>query len=205
VQNIGAYGVELADRMDSLTVWDMQERERRRFSRDDCAFSYRQSVFKRSGNRYIVLDVTFALPQTWKPVLSYPGLDSLPADVDAPTILERVVSVRRAKLPDWRTLGNAGSFFHNPIVRPDIAEAIVGVPRYPQVDGSVKLSAAWLIDACGLKGHREGQAGVYEKHALILVNHGGATYGDISRLAAKVSGTVFDRFGVTLIQEPIEL
>ena len=104
-----------------------------------------------------------------------------------------------------RMLGNAGSFFHNPIVAPAVADAIPGVPRYPQPDGSVKLSAAWLIDACGLKGTRDGNAGIYEKHALVVVNHGGATYADIARLSARVKDTVRDRFGVTLTQEPLEL
>jgi len=204
VQNIGAYGIELADRMESLLVWDTQERRQVRLGREDCDFSYRQSMFKRSGNRFIVLEVTFALPRDWTPNLSYPGLDSLPSDADARTIMERVLEVRRAKLPNWRTLGNVGSFFHNPIVQPELAQGIAGVPRYPQRDGSVKLSAAWLIEACGFKGYRHGQAGVYDKHALILVNHGGATYGEITQLAAKIVETVRNRFGVTLIQEPIE-
>ena len=205
VQNIGAYGVELSDRLDSLVVWDTLERRRRRFEREDCEFSYRQSLFKRSGDRFIVLEATFALPKAWTPTLTYPGLDSLPADTGAPEIMERVVQIRGAKLPDWRSLGNAGSFFHNPVVEPAMADRIANVPRYPQRDGTVKLSAAWLIEACGLKGYRHGQAGVYEKHALILVNHGGATYEEVSALAAKVVGSVRDRFGVALVQEPIEL
>lgn len=204
VQNIGAYGLELADRLESLTVWDTTDRCRRLFTREDCEFSYRQSLFKRSGNRFIVLDVTFSLPQTWTPILSYPGLDTLPPDADAPAILERVLAVRGAKLPNWRTLGNAGSFFHNPVVSPEVADGIASVPRYPQRDGSMKLSAAWLIEACGLKGHRLGQAGIYEKHALIVVNHGGATYAEVSELASTVVTSVRARFGVALIQEPIE-
>ncbi|KFL28474.1 hypothetical protein JP74_00820 [Devosia sp. 17-2-E-8] len=205
VQNIGAYGVELAERLDSLVVWDLVDRQRRRLSAQDCEFSYRQSLFKRSGNRFLVLEATFALPDTWAANLSYPGLDSLPADADAATIHERVLAVRGAKLPNWRLLGNAGSFFHNPIVRPDVADGIANVPRYPQRDGTVKLSAAWLIEACGLKGVREGQAGVYDRHALILVNHGGATYAEIAGLASRIVNTVRERFGVALVQEPIEL
>ena len=204
VQNIGAYGVELADRMESLLAWDLVEGRTRRFGRDECEFSYRQSLFKRSGNRFVVLEVTFALPRDWQPVLTYPGLDTLPADADAQTIHDRVASIRGVKLPDWRKLGNAGSFFHNPVVRPEIADTIAGVPRYPQRDGTVKLSAAWLIEACGLKGTRLGQAGIYERHALIIVNHGGATYAEISELAGKVVGSVKERFGVALVQEPIE-
>lgn len=205
VQNIGAYGVELADRFVSLTAWDTIDHQERRFDRQACQFSYRQSLFKQTAGRFIVLDVTFALPPTWTPILSYPGLDTLPTDADAATIMERVLSLRRSKLPDWHILGNAGSFFHNPVVQPELADTIAGVPRYPQPDGRVKLSAAWLIDACGLKGQQLGQAGVYQNHALIIVNHGGATYSDISQLAAKIRQSVQDRFGVTLTQEPIEL
>ena len=205
VQNIGAYGVEFADRFESLTVWDLADRQRRTFTRDDCAFSYRQSRFKQAAGRYVVLDVTLALPARWTPVLTYPPLDKLPAGTSAAEIHQHVLAVRASKLPDWRMLGNAGSFFHNPIVTPAIADAIPGVPRFPQPDGTVKLSAAWLIDSCGLKGTREGHAGIYEKHALVLVNHGGATYADISRLSARVKQTVQGRYGVLLTQEPLEL
>jgi len=205
VQNIGAYGVELADRFESLTVWDLADRQRRTLYREDCAFAYRQSRFKQAAGRYVVLDVTLALPAQWTPVLTYPPLDKLPAGTSAAEIHQHVLAVRASKLPDWRMLGNAGSFFHNPIVAPAVADAIAGVPRYPQPDGTVKLSAAWLIDACGLKGTRDGNAGIYEKHALVVVNHGGATYADIARLSARVKDTVRDRFGVTLTQEPLEL
>jgi UDP-N-acetylmuramate dehydrogenase len=205
VQNIGAYGVELADRFESLTVWDLHDAQRRTFTRDDCAFAYRQSRFKREAGRYIVLDVTLALPAQWTPVLTYPPLDKLPPGVNAAEIHQHVLAVRASKLPDWRMLGNAGSFFHNPIVTPAIADTIPGVPRFPQPDGTVKLSAGWLIDSCGLKGTREGNAGIYDKHALVLVNHGGATYADIAGLAARIQDTVHARYGVTLTQEPLEL
>lgn len=205
IQNIGAYGLELADRFLSLTAWDSVDHKERVFERDECQFSYRQSLFKQAGGRFIVLDVTLALPQEWVPVLSYAGLDNLPADVDAAAVMERVLAIRRSKLPDWHVLGNAGSFFHNPVVQPAVADGIAGVPRYPQPDGRVKLSAAWLIDACGLKGHQEGQAAVHKDHALIIVNRGGATYGDVHKLASTIKHAVEERFGVVLTQEPIEL
>jgi UDP-N-acetylmuramate dehydrogenase len=204
IQYIGAYGVELAERRESLTVFDTLDGNERRFTPDECRFSYRHSLFKELRGRFIVLEATFALPRAWAPVLSYPGLDTLQADVDAASVMARVLSLRGSKLPDWRVIGNVGSFFHNPVVRPEIADTIGGVPRYPQPDGTVKLSAAWLIDACGLKGHRHGRAGIYEGHALIIVNHGGATYREISDLSAKVRHTVMERFGVSLTQEPIE-
>lgn len=205
IQNIGAYGLELADRFQSLTAWDSVDRRERVFERDECWFSYRQSLFKQSGGRFVVLDVTLALPRHWTPVLSYAGLDSLPPGVDAATVMQRVLAIRRSKLPDWHVLGNAGSFFHNPVVPPEVADNIAGVPRYPQPDGRVKLSAAWLIDACGLKGHQQGQAAVHKDHALIIVNRGGATYADVSTLAATIKRAVAERFGVALTQEPIEL
>ncbi|MEF2074782.1 UDP-N-acetylmuramate dehydrogenase [Consotaella aegiceratis] len=202
VQNIGAYGVELKDRFRALTAYDLVDRQERVFEPGECGFSYRQSVFKSTG-RFVILDVTLALPEPWRPILDYRGLDDLPAGVDARAVMERVIAVRRSKLPDWRVLGNAGSFFHNPVVSLETAERIDGVPRYPQADGRVKLSAAWLIDACGLKGLRQGRAGVHDGHALILVNHGHATYDEVSGLAARIQATVRERFGVDLVQEPI--
>ncbi len=205
IQNIGAYGLELADRFHSLTAYDTHDGRNVTFMREACAFSYRNSFFKRMGNRYVVLDVTFALPENWQPVLNYAGLDDLPPGSDAKTIMDHVLAIRRSKLPDWRVIGNAGSFFHNPVVTPEKAMTIEGTPRYPQGNGTVKLSAAWLIDACGFKGFRHGNAGIYDKHALIVINHGGATYDDVAALALKITQEVEMRFGITLTQEPLEL
>ncbi len=205
VQNIGAYGLELRDRFHSLTAYDTVEHRLRIFTCADCNFSYRHSIFKEERDRYIVTDVTFALPKPWRPILGYPGLDTLSPDSDPKAIFERVLAVRASKLPDWRKLPNAGSFFHNPIVTSAQAAHIDGGPRFPQPDGRVKLSAAWLIDACGLKGAREGQAGIYDHHALIVVNHGGATCRDVTRLASRVRKEVFERFGIELVQEPLTL
>lgn len=204
IQNIGAYGIEVADRLHHLTAWDTIELREQTFSRDECRFSYRQSRFKQENGRYVVLDVTFLLPDPWVPVLAYAGLDQLAGKADAATIMNRVLSLRNSKLPNWRELGNVGSFFHNPVVSTAVADAIEGVPRYPQPDGTVKLSAAWLIEACGLKGHQQGHAAVYRNHALILVNLGGATYDDIRQLAKTVTQTVHERFGIALTQEPLE-
>lgn len=206
IQNIGAYGLEVAERIDILTVYDTHTRTVKTLSREACAFSYRDSMLKRANGRYIVLDVTFILPKAWQAVLSYAGLDTLPADATPLAVHDRVVAVRASKLPDWHTLGNAGSFFHNPVVPAAVAEKIEGVPRYPLPDAAfTKLSAAWLIEACGLKGYRQGGAGVYDHHALILVNHGSATYRDIATLADKIKQAVYARFGVQLVQEPIEI
>lgn len=203
VQNIGAYGLELADRFHSLSAWDLAEQRTRRFDGPDCGFVYRNSVFKQAAGRYVVLEVTLALPRQWTPVLGYAGLRELPPDSDTLTIMRHVLAIRASKLPDWRQQGNAGSFFHNPVVTPAVADAIEGGPRFPHPDG-VKLSAAWLIDACGFKGHVLGNAGVSDRHALVLVNRGGATYAEIAQLAATIREAVRARFGVTLTQEPLE-
>lgn len=203
VQNIGAYGVELADRFHALTAYDIEQGETVSLRRDQCRFSYRHSIFKQS-DRFIVLDVTFALPKNWRPVVSYQGLKDQGLE-DAKLIMDRVLSIRQAKLPDWRKLGNAGSFFHNPVVSTELAATVPGSPQHLQHDGRVKLSAAWLIDACGLKGRNIGGAAVYQSHALIIVNRGNATYDDVSTLAESVSDTVAARFGVSLVQEPLTL
>lgn len=206
IQNIGAYGMELVERFYALTAFDTLDNTMRQFNRDACAFSYRQSFFKRVPGRFIVTSVTLALPDDWRPNLNYPGLNDLPAGADARTIMDRVVAVRASKLPDWRRTGNAGSFFHNPIVAADVAERLAAehpeAPRYPGADGRVKLSAAWLIERSGFKGHRHGGAGVSPGHALVVVNNGGATQAEISDLAAQIVDGVRARFGVELVQEP---
>ncbi len=202
VQNIGAYGIELSDRFHSLRAYDTVERRFVTFSVADCRFAYRQSVFKQQPGRYLITSVCLRLPRPWAPVLTYSGIDHLPSGTGAPEIRAQVIAIRQAKLPDWQIQGNVGSFFHNPIVPHDVAAAIEGVPRYPQPDGSVKLSAAWLIERAGLKGHRVGGAGVSERHALVLVNHGGATFDDVQQLSGLIRSGVQAQFGVTLVQEP---
>ena len=175
----------------------------RTFDAAACRFAYRQSHFKAEPGRHVILSVTLALPRAWKPKRDYAGLDLLPEQASAQEVLDHVVALRASKLPDWRTLGNAGSFFHNPVVSAEKATEIAGAPRYPQPDGTVKLSAGWLIEQCGLKGFRLGPAGTYARHALVLVNHGGATSTDIAALANHIRGKVRERFGVELVQEPI--
>jgi len=202
VQNIGAYGIELADRFHSLRAYDTLERRFVTFSAAECRFAYRQSLFKQVPGRYLITSVCLRLPQPWAPVLTYSGIDHLPSNAEAPEIRAQVIAVRQAKLPDWRVQGNVGSFFHNPIVPAGIADAIEGVPRYPQPDGSVKISAAWLIERAGFKGHRLGGAGVSERHALVLVNHGGATFEDVQQLSGLIRSGVHAQFGVALVQEP---
>lgn len=211
VQNIGAYGAELADFFHSLTAYDRTERRVVSMDRDACGFGYRDSTFKRQPDRYVITSVRLRLPKPWTPNLGFAGLADLgeqaglaPADVMA-----RVAAIRASKLPDWRLEPNAGSFFQNPVVPADQAAAIVAefpeAPNFPQPDGRRKLSAAWLIEKSGLKGFRLGAAGTSERHALVVVNRGGASAADIAGLADHIKATVQGRFGVMLHVEPVFL
>lgn len=192
IQNIGAYGAELADVLIDLVAYDIHEAAWRTLSAQDCRFSYRHSLFKEQPGRFIVSSVRLAL-RRWGTHL--PG--------QAPNVvMEEVLALRAAKLPDWRILGNAGSFFHNPLVASDIAESIRGAPAYPQPDGRVKLSAGWLIERCGLKGARRGPVGVYDGHALVLVNHGGGTLRNVLDLAEEIREAVRLDCGIDLVREP---
>ena len=213
IQNIGAYGLELAERFDSLVAWDIEQAASVTMALADCAFGYRDSVFKRELNgQRIVLSVTLALPRAWQPVTGYADVaHELEArGVRAPgprDVFEAVVAIRRRKLPDPNVIGNAGSFFKNPVVgRDKRAELIAKFPSlvsYPLAGGRFKLAAGWLIDAAGLKGATRGRAGVYEKQALVLVNRGGATGGEILALAREVQDKVAEKFGVILEPEPV--
>ena len=215
VQNIGAYGVELAERVESVTAWQISKRRYLSFSRTQCEFDYRDSFFKRaSRGDWLIVSVRFLLPKVWQPVLSYPDLQRHPLLADtaskpltAQRVLEAVCEIRRRKLPDPSVLGNVGSFFKNPIVAEAQFQALkrrfAGLIAYPQEDGRVKLAAGWLIEQCGLKGRREGSVGVHERQALVLVNYGGAQAADLMALAQEVAQTVQQTFGVTLEIEPV--
>ncbi|HEY0918877.1 UDP-N-acetylmuramate dehydrogenase [Devosia sp.] len=208
IQNIGAYGVELADRFDSLVAFDTASHQMRRFEKEQCRFAYRDSVFKHERGRYVVVSVRVRLPQPWAPVLTYPGLSGLDpaAGADARAVMEAVLRLRGSKLPDWRVTPNVGSFFHNPIVTSEAAASLAaanpGAPAWPLADGKAKLSAAWLIERAGLKGFRMGPVGVSDKHALVLVNYGGGTADDLLALADRIKQEVRTRFGVRLVEEP---
>ena len=221
VQNIGAYGVELQDRFESLDAVDLTTGQRFTLSAAQCAFGYRDSVFKHSGTyglagKALITQVRFALPKNYKPVLGYADIEKkrVQANIEKPTALqiyEWVCEIRRAKLPDWRVLGNAGSFFKNPTVTAEqCADIIAREPKivhYLLADGSVKLAAGWLIDACGWKGKHIGNAGVYERQALVLVNRGGnadpVTGGEVMTLAKSIQTSVYERFGIMLEHEPV--
>ncbi len=228
VQNVGAYGVELQDRFESLDAIDL--RTGRVFTLDagQCGFGYRDSVFKHPppegaddgelvrgmglAGRALILRVRFRLPKPWKPVLDYADLQRKVAEtgIARPTarqVFDWVVAIRSAKLPDPKVIGNAGSFFKNPTVTPEQCSDIIArepnIVHYPMPDGSVKLAAGWLIDACGWKGKSVGNAGVYERQALVLVNRGGATGGEVVTLARAIQTSVYERFGIRLEPEPV--
>ena len=213
VQNIGAYGVELQDRFHSLDAVDLVTGRSVTIDPAACRFGYRDSVFKHAlAGKSLIVRVRLALPRPWRPVLGYLELERKVAEtgIDAPdaqTIFDWVCAIRRAKLPDPAEIGNAGSFFKNPVVTQEQCRDIIGrdpgVVHYPLPDGSMKLAAGWLIDACGWKGKTIGGAGVYEKQALVLVNRGGATGAEVVTLARAIQESVYGRFGIRLEPEPM--
>ena len=218
IQNIGAYGLEIAERFHALHAFDMQRGESVRFDRAACRFGYRDSVFKQEGwhlhGRFVITDVTFRLPKRWAPLTRYADIAaelSVQSIVcpDARQIADAVVAVRRRKLPDPAQLPNTGSFFHNPVVDRDTADRLatehLSIPHYPQPDGRVKIAAGWLIEQAGWKGRNLGPVGMYEKQALVLVNHGGATGADVLALMRAVQRDVVEKFGVELTPEPVFL
>lgn len=225
VQNIGAYGVELQDRFESLSAVDLQTGNSFELNAAQCAFGYRDSVFKHLAaepggfglaGRAAITHVRLRLPKPWQAVIGYLDLERRRQETgilapDAQQIFEWVCAIRRAKLPDPLQIGNAGSFFKNPTVSADqCADIIAREPKivhYQLADGRIKLAAGWLIDACGWKGKSIGRAGVYEKQALVLVNRGGrddpVTGGEVMTLAKAIQTSVYERFGIMLEPEPM--
>ncbi|MBT9458213.1 MAG: UDP-N-acetylmuramate dehydrogenase [Burkholderiaceae bacterium] len=217
VQNIGAYGVELKDRFDSLDAVDLVTGRTVTLNAAQCRFGYRDSVFKQGGfaglaGKSIITRVRFRLPRPWQPALEYLELQRKMLDTgitapDARQIFDWVCAVRRAKLPDPAVIGNAGSFFKNPVVTEEQCRDIIGrdpgIVHYPMPDGTIKLAAGWLIDACGWKGKSIGGAGVYEKQALVLVNRGNASGAEVVTLARAIQESVYGRFGIRLEPEPV--
>ena len=206
IQNIGAYGVELSDRFHSLDAYDRTINGMVTLDGVQCRFAYRHSLFKEQPGRYVVTKVRLGLTRNGAPELGYRELSGLGPVGHPATVMDAVIKLRTSKLPDWRLLGNAGSFFHNPVVSAVVGRAFAvanpTAPAYPQADGSVKLSAGWLIEQAGLKGYRRGPVGVSDRHALVLVNHGGAARTDLMALAEHVVETVQQRFGISLKREP---
>lgn len=212
IQNIGAYGLEIAERFDHLEAIELDTGHLHCFDAEDCRFGYRDSVFKHdAAERYLITRVIFRLPTRWKPVLAYADLQRCfserhVAAPDARQISDAVIAIRQQKLPDPATLGNAGSFFKNPVVDADIAKAFLArhpdAPHYPQPDGRTKLAAGWLIERCGWRGKDLGPVGCHARQALVLVNRGGASGADVQRLSERITADVSAQFGVCLEAEP---
>lgn len=210
IQNIGAYGTELAETLEAVNAFDREANAPVRLSCEQCGFRYRDSVFKQSPDRWIITAVELRLRRNATLKLGYAGVrDELAAmQVNKPTakdVSEAVCRLRRRKLPDPAVIGNVGSFFKNPLVSNNEAEQLTsahpGLPIFAAPDGK-KLSAAWLIEHCGWKGFREGDAGVSDKHALVLVNHGKATGAQLWSLAERIRDSVQGKFGIRLEPEP---
>jgi len=211
IQNVGAYGVEIKDIFAGLTALDRETGQLRDFNREDCQFGYRDSVFKQQAGRYIILRVRFALQRTAALTLDYGPLREWLRrhDILVPTakdVSRAVCAIRREKLPDPLVLGNAGSFFKNPLVPASLADQLrqcfPGLVAFAQDDGQVKLAAGWLIEQAGWKGYRQGDAGVHAMQALVLVNHGRATGEEILQLAHQIQADIAERFCVHLEIEP---
>jgi UDP-N-acetylmuramate dehydrogenase len=211
-------GLEVCECFHSLQAWDFQRSEFVSFHRAACSFGYRDSLFKQQGwhlnGRLAIVSVVFRLAKRWQANIRYADVaQELAAhQIATPTaqgVAAAITAIRQRKLPDPAITPNAGSFFHNPVVERQVAEALAAeypaLPRYPQPDGRVKLAAGWLIEQAGWKGKALGAAGMYDKQALVLVNRGGATGADVRRLMAAVQADVRARFAVELSPEPIFL
>jgi UDP-N-acetylmuramate dehydrogenase len=206
IQNIGAYGVELKDRFVELKALNLVNGERKIFKKTDCQFEYRKSIFKAANNPWFILSVTLALSKDFTPVLSYGELQkAFPKPPTAKQLVDKVIAVRSAKLPDPQKLGNAGSFFKNPIVSAEqharLQQAFPKLVSYPTGEGQYKLAAGWLIDQLGLKGYRLGDAAVHQHQALVIVNHGNATGEQIKVLAQSIKDKVMATYEVELEHE----
>lgn len=211
IQNIGAYGTEAEEFITAVEAFDRTNRQRVRLDRAACAFGYRDSVFKHERDRYVITAVEFRLPRKRPVQIDYAGvreeLAELGYDDAKPVhVAEAIARIRSRKLPDPQRVGNAGSFFKNPMVASATAARLRArfptLPQWPADDDRHKVSAAALIESAGLKGYRNGAAGVSDQHALVLVNHGGASGAELLAVARHVVATVNEKFGVTLEPEP---
>lgn len=208
VQNIGAYGVEAGEFIERVDTISLADGTKHCFSQSDCNFAYRDSIFKREAKgMYVVTYVTFRLRKKPEYKVTYGNIRQRVEQLGGlspANISQAVREIRDAKLPNPEELGNAGSFFMNPVVEPSVAETLLKeYPEMPQykADGGIKLSAAWLIEQCGWKGKRIGNVGAYENQALVLVNYGGATGQEVIELSDAISLAVKDKFGVKLNKE----
>ncbi len=212
IQNIGAYGVEVKDFIQEVLVYDLDHRQQVRLSNSDCNFTYRNSALK-NNSRYVVISVTFRLSAIPKLNLNYGDVAKTLSAIANPSpddLRKVIIQIRQSKLPDPNDLGNAGSFFHNPILRADQVDQLrIQYPNLPTFSTSepkyTKISAGWLIDNLGLKGVRQGNIGIYTKQALVLVNYGGAYQAELLSFAEWIKSRVIEHYNVKLTIEPIIL
>ena len=210
VQNIGAYGQEVADCIEAVHTIDRQTLEQHTISNADCGFAYRDSIFKSGNGRgSVITHVTFTFDKQPHLNTQYGPLAACFRD-EEPTpeaLREAVILIRREKLPEPAMLANTGSFFKNPLVDAETYQSLMklhpAMPAYPQPDGRIKLAAGWLIEQCGFKGKRCGSVGMYERQALVLCNYGGAAVSDILQLVGDIQAAVKTQFGVKLSPEPV--
>jgi UDP-N-acetylmuramate dehydrogenase len=212
IQNIGAYGAEVGEYIETVEAFQRDTGQIKRLSKDDCEFAYRDSLFKRDTDKWVVTAIELRLPREHALRLDYAGVREELATMGVETpravhVAEAISRLRTRKLPNPAMIGNAGSFFKNPVVGTAVADALKSVhaalPVYPAGDDSLrKLSAAWMIEAAGWKGFREGDAGVSAQHALVLVNHGRASGAQLLALARRVANSVQEKFAVRLEPEP---
>ena len=211
VQNIGAYGVEAKDLIDSVEAVEIETGRICRFMNAECAYSYRQSKFKHAWrDRFLITAVTYKLSKTYAPKLDYGNIRAALAakGIDNPTAMqlrETIIEIRNAKLPDPKVLGNAGSFFMNPVVPTqkynELAQQYEGIPHYTIDSEHEKIPAGWLIEQCGWKGKALGRAAVHDKQALVLVNRGGATGSEVVHLYETIQHDVRQKFGIDINPE----
>ena len=212
IQNIGAYGVELASVVDSVTAWDWIEQCWVILNCAQCRFSYRDSLFKSvEPDRYFITSLRLKLKQKFSPCIEYTDLAKELAElgIKTPTaknVYDAIIRIRKRKLPDPAITGNAGSFFKNPIVTTDELEQLKtrfpSLPSWPTQDGLAKVSAAWMIQKCDLKGYCQNEACISDRHALVIVNQGNAGGEEIWQLACHIRETVYQRFGMKMQIEP---
>lgn len=211
MQNIGAYGVEIKDIFHGLEAWHLQDRIIQQFSLEDCEFGYRESVFKKKyKGQFVILNVVFRLRK--QPVFNtqYGAIEQElermgVQELSVENISQAVINIRTGKLPDPKVIGNAGSFFKNPVIPQQqydvLKNEFASIPGYPAANNQVKTAAGWLIEQCGWKGYRKGDAGCYDKQALVLVNYGNASGDEVFSLSQSIINSVFEKFGIELERE----
>jgi UDP-N-acetylmuramate dehydrogenase len=206
VQNIGAYGVEVGDFIDRISWFDFSVQKVVNYSNAQCQFAYRDSLFKSALNgKGVITHVHFKFPKNWQPVISYQGLNDLSTPISAQDIMDKVIQLRKMKLPDPKHLANAGSFFKNPVVSKErfnfLQQRYSDIPCYPQSTGEIKLAAGWLIEQSGLKGFRQRSVGVHDKQALVIVNYDDGSGQEIVDLAQHIQTKVKEKFNIQLVPE----